>query len=603
MRSTNGGRVRTRGIGRLLLGTYEGYRRRAALALLLTFVSSLFEALGLASLLPLIEALAPGEGSSTSFVTDMLETGLSWFGLGLAPLTTVLVISLAFAVKGLMEFAATYVRQSTGERHRVALIDRFFHDYGAADWGYVSRIPVGHALNSLMHETSLANQFLLQGLRAMSDAIYLLVFVAVAFLVSPELTLGSVALVVVAGTVIALTAPRVSRLGTDIVKSNRGLAQHASQFLSGAKTLKAFDSYEAAGELLHGEAQRRADAHIHSKAIGAAVTSGLEFLLVSMTVLLVYLATQVTPGSIAELGVVAAMMYRAAQRARGLQVATELAESLPALESLADSREQLRTNTASRSAQRQHIPSAPISISFDHVSFAYGSDADRPALSDVSFVIDHGQTVGIAGPSGAGKSTVTALLLGLLTPTEGTVRVGGVPLRDLDPSEWRANIGYVPQEPFLIDSTVRANIAFFRDLDDQAVERAAELANAARFVQRLPAGFETPVGDNGVSLSGGERQRICLARALAGSPSLLVLDEATSSLDTEAEQSIREALRSLRKDITIVMVAHRLSTLEDADGILVLENGQLVEQGSRAELISRRGRFDQLLRAQQSDLV
>jgi ABC-type multidrug transport system fused ATPase/permease subunit len=223
------------------------------------------------------------------------------------------------------------------------------------------------------------------------------------------------------------------------------------------------------------------------------------------------------------------------------------------------------------------------SIDFNNVSLAY--IPDRAALTDVSFSIKRGMTVGLVGPSGAGKTTFADLLLRLFVPTSGQITVDGVDANTVSLNGWRQNVGYVPQDVFLLNGTIEDNIRFYRPkMAHQTIIAAAKQANIHEFIEALPLRYKTLTGDRGVMLSGGQRQRIALARALAGKPMLLVLDEATSALDTESERLIQEAIKSLRGSITVVIIAHRLSTIEHADMLLVLKDGRIAESGSPAKL-------------------
>ena len=218
----------------------------------------------------------------------------------------------------------------------------------------------------------------------------------------------------------------------------------------------------------------------------------------------------------------------------------------------------------------------------------------------MSLIIRAHATTAIVGPSGAGKSTFADLLMGLLSPSSGQLLVDDVPLSPERLQAWRSQIGYVAQETFLFHDTVRANLAWASPgADDGAVWRALEQAAAADFVRALPAGLDTIVGDRGVLLSGGERQRLSLARALLRQPQLLILDEATSSLDSENERRIQAAIDHLHEQITIVVITHRLSTIRNADMIYVVERGRVVESGSWPALLTGAvGRFRALCDAQ-----
>ena len=228
------------------------------------------------------------------------------------------------------------------------------------------------------------------------------------------------------------------------------------------------------------------------------------------------------------------------------------------------------------------------SIDFSNVSFGYVGAAQK-SLQDISLKISHGEAVGLVGPSGSGKSTLVDVLLGLLAPQSGEVRVNGLPIREkLD--IWRTTVGYVPQTIFLIDDSLRRNIAFGlpnKEIDEKCVEQAIELAQLKDFVAGLPDGLETVVGERGVRLSGGQRQRIGIARALYNQPEVLVLDEATSSLDTETEQGVMQAVQALQGTKTVIIVAHRLSTVEYCDRLYRLESSRIVDEGSFAEVMNR----------------
>lgn len=240
-------------------------------------------------------------------------------------------------------------------------------------------------------------------------------------------------------------------------------------------------------------------------------------------------------------------------------------------------------------------------LKVDRVSFQYDG-AGEPAIRDVSLEIRRGMSVGLVGGSGAGKSTLVDIILGLLVPTSGAVEVDGVNIFRA-PRSWQDHIGYVPQNIFLTDDTLRRNVAFGileDEIDDVAVGRAIRAAQLETLVRDLPDGLETVVGERGVRLSGGQRQRIGIARALYSDPPVLVLDEATSSLDSATEQGVMTAIKALRGDKTIIIVAHRLSTIEHCDWIFRFEQGSLVDQGSADEVLDR---VRALLGSEESDEI
>ena len=243
------------------------------------------------------------------------------------------------------------------------------------------------------------------------------------------------------------------------------------------------------------------------------------------------------------------------------------------------------------------------SIELDHVSYRY-SDGTDLVINDIGLTIPAGQKVGLVGHSGAGKSTIVQLLLRFSDVTHGSVRIGGSDIRDITQTSLREAIGYVPQEPLLFHRTLRENIAYGRPNASEAdIIAAAKQANALSFIQKLPQGFETLVGERGVKLSGGQRQRIAIARAILKDAPILVLDEATSALDSESEKLIQQSLETLMQNRTSIVIAHRLSTIAKLDRIIVLDEGKIVEDGTHQELVAKNGVYAKLWRHQSGGFI
>lgn len=245
-------------------------------------------------------------------------------------------------------------------------------------------------------------------------------------------------------------------------------------------------------------------------------------------------------------------------------------------------------------------------IKFDDVHFTY-PESETPSLRGLSFAVKPGETVALVGPSGAGKSTVTKLLSRLYDPEAGNITLGGQPLRDFRLEALRRTVSVVPQDPTLFSGSVRDNIRYAKpDASEAEVLEAARLANADRFVRTLPKGYDTEIGERGVKLSGGQKQRIAIARAILKEAAVLILDEATSSLDAESEAVIQEALEGLfatRREVTTIIIAHRLSTVHRADTIFVLDDGRVVESGTHLELLTKDGLYRMLYDLQMTEDV
>lgn len=252
-------------------------------------------------------------------------------------------------------------------------------------------------------------------------------------------------------------------------------------------------------------------------------------------------------------------------------------------------------------ARAQHLdaPAAPETwqtLTLDNVTFTYPGK-DHPAVDGISIEIQQGRSYGFVGMSGAGKSTLVDLIIGLYRPDSGDVRLDGTSLYNLDMKTWQSQIGYVPQFPYIADDTLKANVALGisrREIDDARVTQCLDLANLAAFVDTLPLGINTPVGDRGIRMSGGQRQRLSIARAFYQNPQLLVLDEATSSLDTVSEKEIQQAVTHLRGKITMLIIAHRLATVRECDEIIYIDEGRLIARGTFEELLSNTPGFRML---------
>jgi ABC-type multidrug transport system fused ATPase/permease subunit len=368
-----------------------------------------------------------------------------------------------------------------------------------------------------------------------------------------------------------------------------------TETLGGIRLIKVYTA-EARETAVFREGVQKLFANIAKTITGTSATGALGTAVVGVIGVLIMLvggrdvvAGRMTTGELFTfvlfIGMVAAPLVQIAN------IGTQLTEAFAGLDRIRELRDMATEDQ--EDARKHPVPAMDGRVEFDHVSFEY--EAGVPVLRDVTFTAPAGTTTALVGSSGSGKSTLISLIMAFAQPQAGRVLVDGAPVSDLRLRDYRRHLGVVMQDNFLFDGTVKENIAFTRPgATDAEVEAVARVANAHDFIAAFPQGYDTIVGERGVKLSGGQRQRVAIARAILADPRVLILDEATSSLDSESEHLIQEGLRRLREGRTTFVIAHRLSTITSADQILVLERGAILERGTHGELLALGGRYREL---------
>ena len=519
-------------------------------------------------------------------------------------LITIALLYLGTILGGLIfDFGQQYLMQRTGQHAMFDLRRDLMAQMQRLDVSYFDRNPVGRLVTRLTTDVDALNELFAQGLVTLLGDVLVLVFIgATMFQLSPSLTLLMLVVLPIAFgiTIVFRRAVQAAnrRIRVAVARINAFLQEH----IAGVTVLQLFNREPRATRDF--EAVNRDHMEAYKDAIIAYGWFYPAVELASMLAfagLLAWGGFQVR-GEGLSMGILVAFFQYGMRIFRPIQ---DLSEKYNILQSAMAAAERifllLDTKAGITTAARTTaFPAQPAPIEFDDVWFAY-KDEDW-VLREVSFRIEPGETIAIVGHTGAGKTTITNLLLRFYDIQKGAIRIGGVDIRDMDPRDLRRHIGVVLQDPHLFTGTIGENIRLgTKGIGDERLESASLQVNLLDFVRSLPDGFAHPVRERGAGLSTGQKQLIGFARALAHNPRYLILDEATSSVDTETETKVREALERLVEGRTSLVVAHRLSTIQRADRIFVMHKGKLRETGSHQELLAQRGIYYKLYQLQYRD--
>jgi ATP-binding cassette subfamily B protein len=584
---------------RRLVRYLSPYRGAVVASLLFLLVQSLTQVAGpLLTKLAIDRYLAKPEHAPPSALDGWLAAD-PWTGLAQISALYLAAVLIGF----LCEFAETYLMQKTGQQAMFDLRRELMEHLQRLDVAYYDRNPVGRLITRVTTDVDALNELWASGLVTILGDVLVLGFVIVTMLrLSPGLTGFMMAVVPLVVWVTArfrrYTQQSYRRIRVAIARINAYLQEH----VNGIAVLQIFNREERSREEF-GRINRD-----HMEAFKDAILAYgwfypvIEFLsMLALAMLLAYGGFRIRNGALS-LGVLIAFFQYGLRFFRPIQDLSEkyniLQSAMAASErvfKLLDTQPEIVTPSEARV-----FPEGALAIEFDRVWFAY-KDEDW-VLRDVSFRIEPGETIAVVGHTGAGKTTLTSLLLRFYDIQRGSIRIGGVDIREFALDDLRRHFGIVLQDPYLFTGTVDSNIRLGTEwIAEDAAEEAAAQVNLLEFVRGLPQGFAEPVRERGNGFSTGQKQLISFARALAHNPRFLILDEATSSVDTETEFRVREALARLVEGRTSLVIAHRLSTIQRADRIFVMHKGRLRESGTHQELLVLRGIYWKLYQLQYRD--
>jgi subfamily B ATP-binding cassette protein MsbA len=592
---------------RRLLDAARPYSGLFVLGLGATLVASLLDGITVVVMVPLLKALfgtAGALGAQSTQLEQIADRVFRPLIEGLSPRAAagrlVLVMLAGLLLKNLLQFTANQLSVAVQEGLVRDLRVRLYRHLLTLDLGFFQRTRAGQLISGVIADADRTKQAVTASLAALFQNTVLILTALVAMtLISPRLTL------------ITLSAAPVLVLGIRaVLKKLRGhsrrlheeqgeLTATVSERLGAIKLVRAYGGEEIEGRFFADQADQYRR-RVRKTQRYSSLTSPVSEVFGGLVIILIIWSaanpavTGVALGPAATIGFLIFALKIMSPIKSISQFPTSWAVAVTSAErvfAILDRPGVEQDGLAALPARFER------EIAFDRVTFAY-DDAD-PVLRDVSFVVPRGHVTAIVGPSGAGKTTLLELLPRFHDPVSGQIRLDGVPLDRLDRRSLRGLLGVVSQDTVILNDTVRANIAYGRPgASATEVEAAARAANAHDFIAQLSSGYDTFLGERGTRLSGGQRQRIAIARALLRDPPILLLDEATSALDTESERLVQDAIDRLMQDRTVLVVAHRLATVLDADEILVLDRGRVVERGTHTALIAESGLYRRLYELQ-----
>lgn len=561
---------------------FKRYKKSLLLLFILGFFGGLLETIGINALIPLFSFILHDTPTQFNALTNITQNVFLFFHLTFTVKTLLIFISVLFISKSIFLLAFQFLHSKIIADYEYHERNLLFKKILSTEWSYLLTQKMGHLDKVLTQDISYATLVLRDTGQIILVITNLLIYITVAVSISPFITF----ITLITGTIFFIgfkpLFQKTSKTSRRFIEENKKVAHFINQITLGIKSIKTL----AKATLVINESHRlfemlkklRMKLHFYA-GLGTIFAQPMIVIFLLSLFAISYKLSDFNFGTFTVTIYLVNKIFTYIESAQ--KKIQSLSEYTPFLESAI-------TYTAKTiNHQEKEVGDASFvfqkSITLTNIEFEYSNE--RKILKGINLTIQKGEMIGIIGPSGSGKTTIIDLLLRLFTPSSGTITIDNKNIETVGMQEWRRNVCYVPQDIFLLNDTIENNIRFFDDtVSETDIRKAATMSYADEFIAKEPYGLQTLVGERGVNLSVGQRQRIVLARALARKPNVLILDEATSALDHESEGVIKEALLHLKGKLTIIMVAHKPSTLALADRIVTMTNGEIIEVGTPLEL-------------------
>jgi subfamily B ATP-binding cassette protein MsbA len=574
--------------------------RYTAGVVVLSVVAAVLEGVGLSFVLPIVELVqlndpaTEADGLLAIFVTLYGVLGIP-FSLGFV----VLGVSVVMVARYTTSFAVAWLRAAVRTYYIRDLQDRAFRNALNARVEYFDEEGSDDILNAIVTQTTYAGRVIQRVIQLLEQAFLAAAYFLIALVIAPWLTLLTVVILGGFTAFFRVVIESGYDIGDRVADANEERQEAVQAGTQGIRDVRIFGVADELYRDFREAIEKFTTERIALRRNEAAINKFYNLVVAVSVFVLIYLALTFADLSIGALGVFLFAMFRLGPRASNVNsLFYKVENELPHLVRTLEFVERLETYKEPTGSSRE-VPAEVREIEFDDVHFSY--DDEEQILRGIDFEVDKGEFVGFVGQSGAGKSTIVSLLARMYPVEKGEIRANGVPIDEMDIAKWRDRLSMVRQDPFIFNDTLRYNLTLGnREVSGVELDRVCAVAKVDEFIDDLPNGYESILGDDGVRLSGGQQQRVALARALLKDADILILDEATSDLDSNLEDQVQTAIEAMDRDYAIVTIAHRLSTVQNADRIYTVEEGKVTETGTHGELIDEDGKYAELYGIQSS---